>query len=327
MTSMAKPLPTYAQLLERNDAPPGSSWGLFGDDDQVGTVNLLEDDVVKNAATLVRRGARFNLDYSLDEFRPPISPFRRRLEHKVNSRHDGQIHDDYLDDFFLQASSQIDGLRHHSHSIHGFYGGADRDDIKIGSPTLGIQHVSEAGIAGRGVLLDVHRYLKDQGRPIDLRVGHQITVADLDGAAQSQRLTFKCGDILLLHTGWSQFYLKELSFEEREEIVKKRHYCGLLQSRDTLAWLWDNHFSVVASDTVAVEARPVAKSSPLKDNVEGLMHPDLIALLGISLGELWKLDALAEDCARDGVYECFVTAKPLNLVGGVGSPANALAIK
>ena len=28
-------LPTYAELLERTDAPAGSIWGLFGDDDEI----------------------------------------------------------------------------------------------------------------------------------------------------------------------------------------------------------------------------------------------------------------------------------------------------
>jgi hypothetical protein len=58
-----------------------------------------------------------------------------------------------------------------------------------------------------------------------------------------------------------------------------------------------------------------------------MMHQQLIALLGMAIGELWRLDELAEDCARDGIYEFLVVSKPLNLVGGVGSPANAVAIK
>ena len=60
---------------------------------------------------------------------------------------------------------------------------------------------------------------------------------------------------------------------------------------------------------------------------EGFLHIQLIAHLGMALGELWDLDALAEDCAADGVYECMVMSAPLNLRGGVGSPPNALAIK
>jgi hypothetical protein len=53
----------------------------------------------------------------------------------------------------------------------------------------------------------------------------------------------------------------------------------------------------------------------------------LIPLLGMPIGEMWYLEALAEDCAADGVYEFMLTSAPLNLLGGVGSPANAIAIK
>lgn len=58
-----------------------------------------------------------------------------------------------------------------------------------------------------------------------------------------------------------------------------------------------------------------------------MMHAPMIALLGLTIGEQWNLDGLAVDCAQDGVWECFVGAKPLNLIGGVGSPANAFALK
>lgn len=59
----------------------------------------------------------------------------------------------------------------------------------------------------------------------------------------------------------------------------------------------------------------------------GMLHRPLIALLGLLLGECWKLDELAAACAADGRYEFLLTAKPLNLIGGVGSPANAMAVK
>ena len=44
-------LPTYAELLERQDAPPGSSWGVFGPDDHLGTLNLLGEDQARAAAS------------------------------------------------------------------------------------------------------------------------------------------------------------------------------------------------------------------------------------------------------------------------------------
>ena len=75
-----------------------------------------------------------------------------------------------------------------------------------------------------------------------------------------------------------------------------------------------------------IRARTLDLSQPWRNIHAGLMHPTLIALLGLCLGELWDLEALAEDCARTGVYECFLSCKPLNVTGGVGSPANAMAI-
>lgn len=320
-------LPTYAELRSRTDAPPGASWGLFGSTDQIGTVNLLDSEAVLRAVALVKRGTRFNLDYALDEFQPPISPYRRAHQHVIDSRHNGQIRDDHLGDFYLQASSQIDGLRHHRHKVYGFYNYAADDEIEVGTATLGIQHVAQTGIVGRGVVVDVERYLAECGRPIDLSGPYAISVADLDGAAAAQGVRFLPGDVLLLNTGWARHFRNDLSYDERAKIIKERRFCGLEQSHEILEWIWDNHFSVVASDTVAVEVRPCVDGSPFADSVERLMHPDLIALLGVTLGELWKLDELAADCAADGVYECMVVSKPLNLVGGVGSPANALALK
>jgi hypothetical protein len=101
--------------------------------------------------------------------------------------------------------------------------------------------------------------------------------------------------------------------------------------------LWANQFSVCASDNFGLECFPPIHDSPFQEEIKdvpdvhprhtGMMHAYMIALLGLTIGEQWNLEALAEDCARDNVWECFVAAKPLNLVGGVGSPANAFALK
>ncbi len=57
-----------------------------------------------------------------------------------------------------------------------------------------------------------------------------------------------------------------------------------------------------------------------------MLHRILIPLLGLTIGELWDLDAVAAACRRRRRHDVFVTAQPLNLLGGVGSPANAVAI-
>ena len=43
-------LPRFAELPLRKGDPPHSAWGLYGNDDQLGTLNRLTDDVVLNAA-------------------------------------------------------------------------------------------------------------------------------------------------------------------------------------------------------------------------------------------------------------------------------------
>ncbi len=155
--------------------------------------------------------------------------------------------------------------------------------------------MGKRGMVGRGVLLDIRRYRAGIGRPLDLARDDTISLADLQGAAEAQRLTFRPGDILLMHTGWAHHFLNGMSPGQRARIIADRTFCGMEQSYEMLAWLWDNHFAVVASDTVAVKVMPARPSSPFTRNIRGMMHPDMIALLGLCLGEMWKLDALVED--------------------------------
>lgn len=90
----------------------------------------------------------------------------------------------------------------------------------------------------------------------------------------------------------------------------------------------DQQVALAASDTFALERLPAPAHSPYgADTDHGMMHQKLIDLLGMSIGELWKLDELAEDCARDRRYECLLTVKPLNFTGGVGSPAMQPAVE
>lgn len=331
-------LPTYAELLQRTDVPPGSAWGLFGPDDELGTVNFLTAQRARDAAACVRTGDRFNLDLPLDAFTPPLIHTRHPVEHHMfqsNPHH----RDEYLDNLYTQVSSQIDGLRHMGHPDYGFWGDADPARLVPGDPLLGIHHWANHGIVGRGVLVDVGRYLDERGERIEYGTNQAITVDVVDAAAREQGVQFHEGDIALLRFGWIDYYLNELGQQEREDAVRGGLRCpGLAQSHDTLAWLWDHRFSIVVADNFALEAWPHRGDSPFVAEVEkrgeyekgrltGMLHRLIIPLLGMPIGELWWLDDLARACAADGVHDCMVVAKPLNLIGGVGSPANAVAIR
>lgn len=323
-------LPTYAELQQRPAPVAGTSWGLFGDGDELGTLNLLTPERVKAAAGVVTEGRRFGLNLTLDAFNPPLIAHRGNPEHTIFGLN--EFHrDDRLDNLFMQASTQIDGLRHFGHPDRGFYGGRAGSEVTDETPTLGLQRVAERGIVGRGVLLDVARFREQQGRPINHDAGEAIPVVDLDATAQWQGSDFCDGDILLLRTGW-------LSHARNRTATPGTpvRSAGLAATEETAAWLWDHHFSVAAADNIALEAWPVGESEVVTEaessgalatnSHTGMLHRILIPLLGLTIGELWDLDELAAACSAGGRHEVFISAEPLNIVGGVGSPANALAI-
>lgn len=324
-------MPTYDELATAT--PPYSSWQVFGAGDERGTINHLTPERVAAAARLVRTGEQFGLDYPVTAFEPYPTGTRRPLEHHVFSSNDHH-RDDWVDSFFLQSSSQLDALRHIGHPVHGFYGGLAPEENTEDSTALGIHVWAEQGIAGRGVLLDVPRYFEAEGLPYDTASTIALDAAMLDRIAAAQGVELHGGDLLLLRTAWAERYLAR-SPQERAA-TPWRLSPGLAQREDVLRWLWDHEVALVAADNLAVEADPVLESdfrvageTPPARGVDhgGMLHRPLIALLGMAMGELWKLDELAAACAADGVREFFLTVKPLHLRGGVGSPPNAIAIR
>lgn len=325
--SLTEMVPRYRELVERQDNPQGSSWGAFGTGDRRGSVNFMTPARIVEALRLPTRGDVFNLDYPINGFDPPISPRRGYAEHRMFARH-VDARDDWLDNFFLQSSSHIDGLRHRRHFVHGFYNGVADEAVTVGSPELGVNEWAQTGIIGRGVLLDVDRYRRDCGDPLDHEEGEPLGVALLDDVAAAQGVEFRPGDVLMIRTGWCGFLLNAASADYKATLLKGAKCPGMVQSRESLAWLWDHQFALVAADNIAFEVLPPVPASPFVSPSDGgLMHQEMIALLGLVIGELWALDELADDSAKTGSYESLVVCKPLNLVGGVGSPANALAIR
>ena len=225
-------VPRYADLLRRTDgAPPGSSWGCFGNPDR-GTANFAGAQQVSAAAALVRGGAVFSLDYSLTAFDPPMSRSRSAPTHTITRAHE-QSRDDLLDGFFLQAGSHLDGLRHRRVSGHGFYDGVDDAAIRTGTPALGIQAWADDPIVGRGLLLDVDGLLAAEGAPLDHRDGPALDPAVLDRAVARQGCVLSTGDLILVHTGWARWFL-ESDPGDRNAVRAERRATGFAQDRALL---------------------------------------------------------------------------------------------
>ena len=310
-------LPSYAELSERSDAPRGSNWGLFGKDDQLGTINFLTPERVTAAAKCVRKGISFGLNWRIDLPDPPLFG-RGAHTHTVVEMAGGVAMDDWLDNFYPQRSSQWDSLAHAGHPRYGYYNFATREQVRTGQRN-GIEHLARRGIAGRGVLLDVARHQRNKGEPIDARTPFRIGTELLEEVARSEGVAIRPGDILLVRCGWTENYLM-CDRSARVAMQNEMAFPGLDASMSMAGWLWDHRIAAVAGDSPTVEFNP-------SDPATGWLHVRALAYLGMPFGEMWDLEALAADSEADGVYDCFLASAPLHVPGGIGSPPNAVAVK
>lgn len=315
--------PSYAALEQREGFPPGSSWGLYGSEDEVGAINDLSAAHVVNAAGLVRRGQVFSLNWELTKPHPPL--FSRGPVHHVVEDH-GFGTDDHYDAFFPQASSQWDALSHFRHPRWGYYNGRNISDVIGAQPRNGIDNWARRGIAARYLLADVARWRAERGRHVRCDRRDVVPMIEVAAALTAKGASPQLGDVLLIRFGWTAWY-DGLSDREREDLGARPdeefEAPGLAADRETMAWLWDSGFVGVGCDCPAVEAFPF---DPLAETGVTL-HGDGLALLGLALGEMFDLERLAHACAEDGEIAGLLTAAPLNMPGGSGSPANVLALR
>lgn len=294
--------------MRYQDLPGRDAHTYFGEDDALGSLNRQTPAAIAAAARLIVTGHVFSLNAPLNWPDPPLFS-RKPVEHTVYQTALGN-RDDFLDSFYPQASTQWDGFTHIRDPEVGFYN-------HLPPEQLGVDVWARKGIAGRAVLLDVDRYCRRHGREFDWLSAEAISVADLEAVRAEAGIEQRSGDIVLVRTGWMSAY-NAASAEEKQRVHSTLVGPGIEASDEMAEYLWDWGVSAIANDTFGFEPMP-----PRPDT----LHARILVRLGIPIGELWDLEALAEHSAADGRYESFVTSAPLNIPGGVGSPANALAIK
>jgi hypothetical protein len=295
------------------------SWDVHGRGDQLGTLNRLTPAVVAAATASVRSGERVGVSLPLELPDPPFFG-RQAFRHSFTAM--GPFAwDDWIDGFYLQCSSQWDGLRHVGSGPDGWYGGWPGQPDADPEP-LGIHHWAERGIIGRGVLVDLAASRADTG--YDPFTSVAFGPDDLEAALSAAGVALRYGDILCVRTGWMDKYLA-LDRAGRVELgaglVDVTGYlaAGLSGSEEMSRFLWDSGVAAVACDNPAVEVVP-------GDRSVGFLHGRLIPHLGFAIGELFDFGPLAQACRRERRSEFLFVSVPLNVTGAVGSPANAVAI-
>ena len=330
-------LPQYDELPLR--AGLRCAWDVWRPEggDRLGCLNLLTPARALAASRLVERGAVFALNWTMGLPDPPLFG-RAPHRHTVTGDSTTTSHDDVLDNWNTQSSSQWDGFRHIRHHAvsddepgTGHFGGVDDDQH-------GIDHWARRGIVARGVLADIGRWRAQQGRPIEHGEPDAVMPDELLACLDDQGTTVREGDVLLVRFGWIAWYLEQ-DAATRTRLGDRASFrsAGFHPGEQLCRTLWNLHIAALACDNPGVEIWPRGshleephRSEALADRRrvhEVFAHTVLLPMLGLPLGELFFLDDLADDCAADGRYEFMFTSAPLNLPNGVASPPNALAIK
>lgn len=296
-----------------------SNWGRWGDDDELGTLNLIDDAAVARGLAAARTGARFSLAIRLDANGPQLGTIPGRVNPlhtmvAINMAYTGDTDDCcFSDDVMtlgLQACTHWDALAHVSYGGQ-LYNGFPAQSVSAerGASRCGIHRVTH--VVSRAILLDVARALGHDVLP----PRHLISEADLDAAVALAGVTPEPGDIVLVRTGQMTYF----KARDREGYLLGEQP-GL--TTGTIPWLRRHDVAAVAIDTLAMEVHPGEDPAVLFP-----VHAIQLRDMGLTQGQNWDLEALAAHCAADGVYEMLLVANPEPVTGGTGAPVNPVAIK
>ena len=296
------------------------NWGRWGPSDEIGTLNLIDDAARRRAARSVVSGRAFTLGLRLSEdegiqagFVPGrVNPSLTMI--KVNEPEGPdpdfvRFSEDVLT-LATQSATHWDALAHCSHAgvLYNGYPAAEVSDS--GAARCGIHRAG--AVLSRGVLLDAARALD---RDV-LEPGYPITPRDLDAACGVAGVTVEPGDIVLVRTG----QMVHLSPSRRDLVAYTWPSPGL--TVETAEWFHAHDVAAVATDTFVFEVYPCQYEDAYLP-----VHVLHLVEMGMTQGQNWVLDELADDCARDGRYTFLLDATPLPLVRGLGSPLNPVALK
>lgn len=293
-----------------------NNWGRWGADDETGTLNLITDAVVREAAATVRTGRRIPLALPLqqDGVQSGLIPGRVNPLHtmvQINQELFGPGTVATSDDAVtmgLQAATHWDALTHASHSGK-IYNGRPAATVTAHGGAEFSSIAAVPHLVSRGVLLDVAR-----ARGVDRLPGdHAVTPEDLDAAEDFAGLRVRAGDIVLVRTGQVQICL-----------AGDKHGYGYPSpglSVRTPEWFHARDVAAVANDTLTFEIFP-----PEIEDLWLPVHALHLVEMGMLQGQNWNLEGLSTACAEERRHAFLLSAMPEPFVGATGTPVAPVAI-
>lgn len=294
-----------------------SNWGRWGDDDERGTLNLIDDAAVRRGLDAAGRGRHRSLAMPLDEKSPQqggapgrIAPLRTMLS--INQTYTGLDGDAAFNDdtvvMAMSAATHLDALAHVTYDGKMYNGFPAELVTAAGAARCGADKLTP--ILSRGVLADLPA-VKGVDR---LEPGYAVTEDDLDAAIEHARVTLEPGDVLLVRTGHVQL------FHEGDTWGYNHDSPGL--STQTIRWIRRHDLGAVLTDTYIYEVWP-------PEDWACMMPVHMVHLrdVGQVQGQNLDLEGLAADCAEDGVHECLLWAAPEPFTGGLSAPVHPVATR
>lgn len=286
-----------------------SNWGRWGKDDQLGTLNLITPTKRQQAAKLVSQGISVSLARTVEETATADNPapFQQTMLKTGNEPGNQWAVDNYSVSYHGFAHTHIDSLCHLIYQGKMYNGFSVKEITNLGTQRLSIHNLKQ-GIFTRGILIDIPSL---RGVPY-LEPGTAIYPEELVAWENRAGIQVASGDVVFFRTGrWARRAAKGPWSVQQEGVAGLHASCA--------KWIRSRDVAMVGSD---------AAMDVLPSGIPGVSHPiHLLTLnaMGVHIFDNCDLEAVAQTCAKLKRWEFLLTAAPLSVQGGTGSPLNPIA--
>jgi kynurenine formamidase len=284
-----------------------SNWGRWGANDERGAINLITPEKRRQAAALVKAGVSVSLARNVEKEKADDNP--QPFAHEMIRSGLDQTQfavDRYSVAYHGYAHTHMDSLCHMFHNGKMFNGYEQQQVTPQGAGKLAVTNFKQ-GIFTRGILMDIPRLKGVES----LEPGTPIYPADLDAWAKKAGVKVSAGDVIFIRTG--RWALRDA----KGPWPASQKSAGLYAS--CARWLKQHDVAAIGSD---------AASDVMPSGVEGVnqpIHQLVLIAMGMPIFDNCDLEALGQEAARQKRWEFLLTAAPLAVGGGTGSPLNPIA--